>query len=139
MTKFFVIVCGLMIGATSVFSGTIVESDTVSVTAVVTVYNPGSGGAGGGGAAGSGGAGFIVFPVIVDPPGFLPEFTLDPNPRTCGRIADYNCDGLVNIVDFSVLIYWFDKTSVPPSIDLTDDGRVDLRDFSVMAYYWYDE
>jgi hypothetical protein len=135
------VLVGIFVGAGGVFAGTIVSSETVSVTAVVTVYNPGTGGTGGSGSSGGsgGGAGFILFPIIIDPPSFLPEFTLDPNPRVCNRIADYNCDGLVNIVDFSILIYWFNRAPVPEAIDLTGDGAVNLRDFSVMAYYWYDE
>jgi hypothetical protein len=113
-------------------AGTIVKSETVSISALVTDFNPGTGGSGGGG-----GAGFILFPIIIDPPLF-PEFTVEERPRICSRTADYNCDGFVNIVDFSILIYWFDRMPVPPEIDLTQDDRVDLRDFSVMAYYWYE-
>ena len=132
-----VLVCGVVLAlllswVNHVRAGTIVKSDSVSISALVAENNPGTGGSGGGG-----GAGFILFPAIITPP-ILPNFTLEERPRICARIADYNCDGFVNIVDFSVLIYWFNRLPVPPEIDLTDDQRVDLRDFSVMAFYWYE-
>jgi len=50
--------------------------------------------------------------------------------------GDINGDGRVNLIDVSILIFWFDKFSVPPEIDLNSDGRVNLVDFSIMAYYW---
>jgi hypothetical protein len=55
--------------------------------------------------------------------------------KTC-RIADLNCDGKVNLVDFSILAYWYKKTPVPEKVDLNNDGKVTLVDFSIMAYYW---
>lgn len=139
------VLAGLIVSSAALFfvltprlrAGTIVKSGSVSVSAIVGSYNPGDGGTGGS-SGGGGGAGFITFPTIIDPPGFFPEFTIEDRPRICSRIADYNCDGLVNIIDFSILIYWFDRRPVPEDIDLTNDGRVDLRDFSVMAYYWHE-
>lgn len=50
--------------------------------------------------------------------------------------ADMNKDGGVDLVDFSILGYWFEKENPPAWADLTLDGIVDLRDFSVLAYYW---
>jgi len=54
----------------------------------------------------------------------------------CPLIGDFNKDCLVNLIDFSILIYWFDRPNPPAEIDLSGDGRVDLIDFSIMAYYW---
>jgi len=54
----------------------------------------------------------------------------------CPQIADFNNDCAVNLIDFSILIYWFDKPNVPAELDLSPDGRADLVDFSIMAYYW---
>ena len=50
--------------------------------------------------------------------------------------GDLNGDSRINLVDFSILFYWFDRLNPPARIDLNEDGRVDLLDFSIMAYYW---
>lgn len=49
---------------------------------------------------------------------------------------DINCDGRVNLVDFSILAYSYRKNLFPKNIDQNDDGKIDLVDFSIMAYYW---
>ena len=71
------------------------------------------------------------------PPIILPPFT-EPPIGDCSSVADLNCDGYVDIIDFSIMYYWFDKKDPPARIDLAKDGKVDLADFSVMAYYWYE-
>ena len=48
--------------------------------------------------------------------------------------ADLNSDGRVNIVDFSILLYWWEKDD--PCSDQNKDGKVNLTDFSIMMYYW---
>jgi hypothetical protein len=50
--------------------------------------------------------------------------------------ADVNNDGRVNLVDFSVLGYWFGRSNPPVNVDLNHDGKVNLVDFSIMAYNW---
>jgi len=50
--------------------------------------------------------------------------------------ADMNNDKRVNLVDFSILAYWYKRPSPPQNVDLNGDGKVDLVDFSIMAYYW---
>lgn len=62
--------------------------------------------------------------------------TILEEPKICPVKADFNNDCAVNLVDFSILIYWFDKPNVPSNIDLSQDGKADLVDFSIMAYYW---
>ncbi len=62
--------------------------------------------------------------------------TIFEKPIVCPIKADFNNDCAVNLVDFSILIYWFDKPSVPLKIDLNSDGKADLVDFSIMAYWW---
>ena len=55
------------------------------------------------------------------------------------RIADVNCDEHVNIVDFSILAYWYKRIlsmDAAKTVDLNHDGKVDLVDFSIMAYHW---
>jgi hypothetical protein len=58
----------------------------------------------------------------------------------CGK-ADLNCDGRVNLVDFSIAAYWYKRTlsSDFKAIEnerLNGDNKIDLIDFSIMAYYW---
>jgi len=57
-------------------------------------------------------------------------------PRKC-RGADLDFDGKVNIVDFSILMYFWHSIS-PENIcaDINQDGIVDLVDFSIMMYWW---
>ncbi len=49
--------------------------------------------------------------------------------------ADLNCDGRVNLVDLSILLYNWD---IPKNIkaDLNNDTRVNLVDFSILLFYW---
>ena len=55
-------------------------------------------------------------------------------PKVPGIPADLNGDGKVNLIDFSILLYWWGKNK--PGVDLNNDGVVGLRDFSIMMYYW---
>ena len=55
--------------------------------------------------------------------------------KVCRR-ADFNCDGKVNLVDFSILLYWYNKTKPPANIDLNSDSKISLIDFSIFAYEW---
>ena len=67
-------------------------------------------------------------------------FTLTPTSvgsgTACGDISegDLNCDTLVNLADFSILMYYWGTIS--PAADINLDGAVNLTDFSVMMYYW---
>jgi hypothetical protein len=59
------------------------------------------------------------------------------NNNSCGTlIGDLNCDGKVNIIDFSIMAYWFKKPNPPQKVDLNKDGIVNIIDFSIMTYYW---
>lgn len=99
--------------------------DEVNITAniepLITINTTGSGGK-------------IIIPPIIELPPFLPPISIE-KPRFC-RIADLNCDTAVNLIDFSILIYWFDRSDPPRHVDLRKDGKIDIRDFSVMAFYW---
>ncbi len=60
--------------------------------------------------------------------------------KVCGK-ADLNCDGRVNLIDFSIAAYWYKRKLSPvfaiiEKERLNGDGKVDLVDFSIMAYYW---
>ncbi len=67
--------------------------------------------------------------------GFLVGNTTVANDGACKR-ADINCDGRVNLVDFSILAFWYKKVSPPAKVDLNNDNKVTLVDFSIVAYYW---
>lgn len=58
----------------------------------------------------------------------------------CGR-SDLNCDGRVNLIDFSIAGFWYKRAfsaefAQIESDRLNGDGVIDLADFSVMAFYW---
>jgi hypothetical protein len=58
--------------------------------------------------------------------------------KTCKK-PDLNCDNKVNLIDFSILAYWYKRPltkEAKQKVDLNGDGKVDLVDFSIMAYYW---
>jgi phage host-nuclease inhibitor protein Gam len=51
--------------------------------------------------------------------------------------SDLNNDGKVNIVDFSMLLYyWHKKPPVTSKADINKDGIVDIIDLSIMLYDW---
>ena len=50
--------------------------------------------------------------------------------------GDCNVDGRINLVDFSVLAFWYKKPNPPKCVDTNKDGIVNLTDFSILAYYW---
>jgi len=61
---------------------------------------------------------------------------LRPAPA-CGKKGDINSDGKVNIVDFSIMLFfWNQRNPQNPCADINGDGIVNLFDFSIMLYYW---
>jgi hypothetical protein len=52
----------------------------------------------------------------------------------CAAMGDFNCDGFVNLVDFSILVFNWNTTN--STADINGDGIVSLPDFSVMLFYW---
>jgi len=67
------------------------------------------------------------------------EVTAAEEPDECaGRsVGDINCDRLVNLVDFSILLYYWNSTNpAQPRADINQDGTVNITDFSIMLYYW---
>lgn len=51
--------------------------------------------------------------------------------------ADLNFDRKVNIIDFSILLYfWNQKNPKNICADINFDGIVNITDFSIMMYYW---
>ncbi|MDA8596762.1 hypothetical protein N9L26_00290, partial [Candidatus Pacebacteria bacterium] len=52
--------------------------------------------------------------------------------------ADLNRDGSVNLIDFSILLFWWGTAggdSDPPA-DINRDGDVSLTDFSILLFNW---
>ncbi len=60
-----------------------------------------------------------------------------PQPCDGKRPGDLNCDGKVNITDFSILLYFW-KQHAPSNAraDTNNDGVVDIRDLSIMLFWW---
>ncbi|MFA6385357.1 MAG: dockerin type I domain-containing protein, partial [Candidatus Paceibacterota bacterium] len=50
--------------------------------------------------------------------------------------GDLNCDNHVNLIDFSIMAYWYKKINPPEKVDLNNDGKITLVDFSIMAFNW---
>jgi hypothetical protein len=50
--------------------------------------------------------------------------------------GDLNSDKKVNLIDFSILAYWYQRPAPLSSVDLNGDGKVNLIDFSILAFYW---
>ena len=48
--------------------------------------------------------------------------------------ADFNGDGKIDLVDFSITLCWWGKTN--SRIDLNGNGVVDLFDFSILLSCW---
>lgn len=54
----------------------------------------------------------------------------------CPLKGDLNADCRVNLVDLSIMAYWWSGSGVPARIDLNGDGKINLSDFSILVYYW---
>lgn len=109
------------------------------LTAVPVVTPPPSSG-GGGGSTGVGGGQTTPPPPYVPPgnqtttpPLPIPPPLLPPPIQA----VDFNGDNRVNIIDLSILLYYYNKTG--PQItryDLNRDLAVDFPDVSIMMFYW---
>lgn len=65
-------------------------------------------------------------------------FSVDPiGPCDGKKTADLNCDGRVNLTDFSILLFFWQATNPSNArADTNGDNRVDVVDFSIMLYLW---
>ncbi len=50
--------------------------------------------------------------------------------------GDCNADKVINLVDFSVLAFWYGKENPPKCVDTNADNIINLVDFSILAFYW---
>ncbi|MEN9582926.1 MAG: hypothetical protein RL641_880, partial [Candidatus Parcubacteria bacterium] len=65
---------------------------------------------------------------------------IDKKPGEC-TMADLNCDKRVDILDFSIAAYWYNRPLSESfkeieKTKLSKDGKINLVDFSIIAYYW---
>jgi hypothetical protein len=66
---------------------------------------------------------------------------LVPLIKGCVVIGDLNKDCRVNLVDFSILAFWYQRTLTPEIAirekeHLSGDGKINIIDFSIMAFHW---
>ncbi len=50
--------------------------------------------------------------------------------------CDLNNDGRVNLLDFSIMAFWYKRLGFPLKVDLNSDKRINLTDLSILAYCW---
>ena len=50
--------------------------------------------------------------------------------------GDFQGNGRVDIVDFSIEAHWYKQPNPPAKYDLNHDGVVNIVDFSIMASHW---
>ncbi|MDQ3075963.1 MAG: hypothetical protein M3Q34_02450 [bacterium] len=50
--------------------------------------------------------------------------------------GDCNFDNNINLVDFSILAFWYKKPNPPVCVDTNQDKIINLIDFSILAFYW---
>jgi len=59
-----------------------------------------------------------------------------PYSANCG-MADFNCDGRVNLIDLSILLsHYGQSVSANSPYDLDRSGTIDFPDISILMYYW---
>lgn len=52
------------------------------------------------------------------------------------RRCDLNNDNRVNLLDFSIMAFWYKRLGFPEKVDLNTDKSVNLTDLSILAYCW---
>ena len=54
------------------------------------------------------------------------------------RPSDLNRDGKINLIDFSILIFWWGGNggNSNPSADINGNGKVGIEDFSILLFNW---
>jgi len=50
--------------------------------------------------------------------------------------GDCNADQIINLIDFSVMAFWYGKDNPPRCVDTNKDNIINLVDFSILAFYW---
>ncbi len=68
----------------------------------------------------------------------LQSFGVDAAAQAVAGSSDLNRDGKVNLIDFSILIFWWGSNggnSNPPA-DINSNAKVGLEDFSILLFNW---
>jgi cysteine-rich repeat protein len=68
----------------------------------------------------------------------LQSFGVGTGPKPVAGSADLSRDGKVNLIDFSILIFWWGTNggnSNPPA-DINQNAKVGLEDFSILLFNW---
>lgn len=65
-------------------------------------------------------------------------FAVNPLEQCDGKkTADLNCDGRVNLTDFSILLFfWQQRNPANARADINGDTLVTITDFSIMLFQW---
>jgi hypothetical protein len=64
------------------------------------------------------------------------DTSLETPVGSCKR-SDLNCDGRVNLTDFSILLFfWQQSNPSNAKADINSSGIVDLTDFSILLFDW---
>ena len=50
--------------------------------------------------------------------------------------CDLNNDNKVNLLDFSIMAFWYKRLGFPDRVDLNTDKQVNLTDLSILAFCW---
>jgi hypothetical protein len=50
--------------------------------------------------------------------------------------CDLNDDNRVNLLDFSIMAFWYKRLGFPDKVDLNSDAKINLTDLSILAYCW---
>ena len=50
--------------------------------------------------------------------------------------CDLNDDDRVNLLDFSIMAFWYKRLGFPERVDLNSDKSINLTDLSILAYCW---
>ena len=65
-------------------------------------------------------------------------FYVGISPTAVISSSDLNKDGKVNLIDFSILIFWWGTPggNSSPKADINGNGKVGLEDFSILLFNW---
>lgn len=70
--------------------------------------------------------------------GKLLTFYVGISPNAIISSSDLNKDGKINLIDFSILIFWWgtEGGNSNPKADINGNGKVGLEDFSILLFNW---
>lgn len=59
-----------------------------------------------------------------------------PKDKGCNAKGDLDANCRVNLIDFSIMAYWYKRPNPPANVDLNGDKAITIVDFSILAYGW---